>query len=114
MGFTETAFGSAKGAFGEDAEPLPDPPTNITPPIISSSGGDFGADVQLETQGEWDGPVDSRTYQWLLDSVELSGATATQINTGSYGPGNYSLVETATNAGGSNSAESDPIPINPI
>jgi hypothetical protein len=114
MGFTQTAFGSAKGAFGEDTEPLPDPPTNLVPPTISSSGGEVGATVQLDAQGEWDGTVDSRSYQWLLDSVEISGQTGTSIETSSFGPGNYSLVETATNAGGSNSAESDPVPINPL
>lgn len=98
----------ALGVGGGEAPP--DPPVNSVAPVIEVEfGGDpiTGAVVQLAAQGEWTGTVDARTYQWFKDFGEVVGETATSINTGTYGAGTYSVVETAANAGGSAPVESN-------
>jgi hypothetical protein len=112
--FVRVTITNAAGSDVADSnviEVVPLTPSNLTPPIISGTGGEVGATVQLDAQGEWD-LVDSRSYQWLLDSVEISGQTGTSIDTSGFGPGSYSLVETATNAGGSTPIESNSVSIN--
>jgi hypothetical protein len=89
--------------------PLPDAPTNITPPEIIALAGHEVGDTLAGVTGTWTGsPAYAR--QWTADREDVIGETS---------PGYTLLVDdlgamiglrvTATNAGGSNSASAEPV-----
>lgn len=91
---------------------IPDsPPVNVLAPVVSGTG--IVGELLTCSSGTWGGyPPPTFTYQWQLNSVNISGAT-----TDSYTPvvgdtgGSIRCVVTATNSSGSVSANSNAVTI---
>jgi hypothetical protein len=82
-------------------------PQNQSLPVIT--GGLFVGGVLTVTPGTWIGAV-SLGYQWLSNGLPVSGATGTTYTTQAGDVGRLiSVVETATNPGGSVSATSNTV-----
>lgn len=85
---------------------LPDPPVNTVAPAVT---GDFelGATLTCST-GTWDNVPTSYAYQWVRDGVDIGGATANTHVCVSADVGEVIHCRvTASNAGGSDSADSN-------
>ncbi len=100
------ALGSEPPRYGQRGGPV-DPPANLTPPTIDNGSPIVGNTINV-VPGTWSGSP-TVTHQWKRDGVAIGGATATtyQVVTADIGKV-ITVTETATNAGGSASATSDP------
>ena len=88
---------------------LVSPPENITPPTITGSG-DVGDDLNV-SDGTWT-PFDTISYQWQRNGVDIVGATFIVYTAQVADVGlPVRCVVTATNAGGSTSANSNAITV---
>ncbi|HTU31374.1 MAG TPA: hypothetical protein VMF07_18430 [Solirubrobacteraceae bacterium] len=103
------SFGTVDGGSGIVATVTPVPPQNETPPTISGSAAQGG--TLTVTQGSWSGSPTQVSDQW--EDCDPYGDPCTPVGSGStYSPtendvGNQiEVVETASNSGGSNTADS--------
>lgn len=90
-------------------EVVPDPPVNVTPPVISSPDTNPGATLSYDGGDTWSPEEDSKMWLWKKDGTTV-GEAGTSIHGAVEGAGDYSLEMTATNAGGT----SEPVSSNII
>ncbi|MET0303886.1 MAG: S8 family serine peptidase [Microbacteriaceae bacterium] len=96
---------------GEDEEPEPTAPVNVTPPTVEGTAK-VGSTLTA-TPGEWDSAELEFAYQWQRDGVDIDGATAATYKVAKADQGAaLSVVVTATNADGvSASAASEAVTV---
>lgn len=94
------------------AGPTAEPPVADVAPVITGSANQ-GSTLTVSTPGTYTGdPIDTTTYKWQRDGVDIGGATGVTYASVSADIGHaVRAVETATNAGGSASQNSNAITI---
>jgi hypothetical protein len=100
----------------ESGPPPTPPPANTVAPVIAAEGtgstteATVGVNIQRTSDGTWDPAGDSYAFQWYRNGSPMPGETGTSLGTGMMDPGNEVYCEvTATNGGGSVSANSNTI-----
>jgi hypothetical protein len=103
--------GSAEAASANSVEVTGRQPHNTSAPVIS--GTPAVGETLTCSPGTWSGqPIPSFTYQWLLNGIEILGATGSTFVVPSAAPGfGISCTVTASNREGSQAASSRPLHI---
>lgn len=107
---SQSAFLRQPPGWGGEGGSAPSAPVNVTPCVVAFEDGETGLvgdHVIVGTAGEWDDVTATLSYQWYKDGVAISGAT-TDRYTLLLADANavFTVVETATNGGGSTDEES--------
>jgi len=86
-----------------------DPPVNSVAPVVTGVG--YNGQTMSTTNGTWTGDVDSYSYQWQANGIDIFGATSSTYTVTSTTEGTSITCQViASNAGGS----SDPANSNAI
>lgn len=107
---SQSAFLRQPPGWGGEGGSAPSAPVNVAPCVVAFEEGETGLvgdHVIVGTAGEWDDVTATLSYQWYKNGVAISGATADRY-TLLLADANavITVVETATNGGGSTDEES--------